>query len=256
MAKYLKKKKKKPVALILIIVLVVLILLAALAVFVMPQLLYRLSGGEEDLPQTAPTPQAAAPTETTEPTVPTLSFPLSLDDGRLEIRSLFPFSGINPDCGNQEGTDIAAIELTNTSGAYLTRADITLVLPDGTQLSFKVTGLPAGTTAMAFSGENRSISADTACVSAECDASYDGTAAAESDKVSVSVSGITLTVVNTTAEPLSQIVIDCRSPLGDEYFGGMTYSYTVNDLPAGATATVDAIDCIMGIAEVVRVAVQ
>ena len=254
MAKYLKKKKKKPVALILIIVLVVLILLAALAVFVMPQLLYRLSGGEDDLSQPAQTVPSAS--ETTEPTEPTLSFPLSLDDGRLEIRSLFPFSGINPDCDNQEGTDIAAIELTNTSGAYLTRADVTLALPDGTQLDFTVTGLPAGTTAMAFSGENRSISADTACVSAECDASYDGTAAAESDKVSVSVSGTTLTVVNTTAEPLSQIVIDCRSPLGDEYFGGMTYSYTVNDLPAGATATVDAVDCIMGIAEVVRIAVQ
>ena len=254
MAKYLKKKKKKPAALILVIVLVVLILLAAFAVFVMPQLLYRLSGGEDDLSQPAQTVPSAS--ETTEPTEPTLSFPLSLDDGRLEIRSLFPFSGINPDCGNQEGTDIAAIELTNTSGAYLTRADVTLALPDGTQLSFKVTGLPAGTTAMAFSGENRSISADTGCVSAECDASYDGTAAAESDKVSVSVSGTTLTVVNTTAEPLSQIVIDCRSPLGDEYFGGMTYSYTVNDLPAGATATVDAVDCIMGIAEVVRIAVQ
>ena len=254
MAKYLKKKKKKPAALIAVIVLVVLILLAAFTVFVMPQLLYRLSGGEDDLSQPAQTVQPAS--ETTEPTVPTLSFPLSLDDGRLEVRSLFPFSGINPDCGNQEGTDIAAIELTNTSGAYLTRADITLALPDGTQLDFTVTGLPAGTAAMAFSVENRSISEGTGCVSAECDASYDGTAAAESDKVSVSVSGTTLTVVNTTAEPLSQIVIDCRSPLGDEYFGGMTYSYTVNDLPAGATTTVDAADCIMGIAEVVRVAVQ
>lgn len=262
MAKYLRKKKKKPIGLILIL-LVVILLLAAFAVFIMPQLLYRLSGGgeEETLPQTEPQISAATTTaseETTEAveTVPTVAFPLALEDGKLEINSLFQFSGINPDCDNQEGTDIASILLKNLSDSYLAEAQITLTLPDGTELHFAVTDLPAGKSVLAFSTENGTIPADAACVSAVCDASFDSTAITVSDQVEASADGIHITLTNTSDQDLSEIVVYCRSLLGEDYFGGITYQYIATDLPAGESTTVDATDCILGMAEVVRFGVN
>lgn len=261
MAKYLRKKKKKPVALSLVLVLVLLILLAAFAILIMPQLLYRLSGGGEETLSVQTEPQsveleATAAVETTEPPIPTVQFPLLVDDGRLEINSLFQFTGINPDCENQEGTDIASIVLKNLSGVYLAEAKITLTLLDGMQLNFVVTELPAGESAMAFSTENLSIPADAVCVSAVCETAFDPTAVTVSDQVTAEADGTHITLTNITDQDISQIVVYCRSPLGEEYFGGTTYSYTVTDLPAGESAAVDATDCILGMAEVVRFVVN
>lgn len=253
MAKYLKKKKKKPVALILVLVLVLLILLAAFAILIMPQLLYRLSGEGEETLSTEAVEQVP---ESMEVIGSAVDFPLLVDDGRLEINSLFPFSGINPDCNNQDGTDIASIVLKNTTDTYLTEAKLTLTLADGTQLNFTVTDLPAGTSVMAFSTENLSLSANAVCVSAVCEASFDETAVTESNQVSAYTSGTVVTVINNSGQDLSQIVVYCRSLLDEDYFGGVTYAYTINDLPAGESTTVEAKDCILGMAEVVRVAVN
>lgn len=256
MAKYLKKKKKKPIGGILILV-VVILLLAVVAVFVMPRLLYRLSGGGEAVEfETEAQLSTNIPEETTEERVPTVAFPLLVDDGRLEINSLFQFTGINPDCENQEGTDIASIVLKNVSDLYLAEAKITLTLLDGTQLNFVVTELPAGASVMAFSTENSILPADAACVSAVCDASFDPTAVTVSDQVTASADGVHITLTNISGQDLSQIVVYCRSPLGEDYFGGTTYLYTVTDLPAGGSAAVDAADCILGMAEVVRFVVN
>lgn len=260
MAKYLRKKKKKPVVKILILVAVILVLAAA-AVFVMPQVLYRLSGGEDAEPaqtEAQLSAQTTAPVETTEtaPTISTVAFPLTVDDGRLEINSLFQFSGINPDCGDQEGEDIAAIVLKNVSSLYLAEAKVTLTLLDGTQLNFFVTELPAGASVMAFSTENLSIPAHAECISTACETSFDPTAVTVSDQVTAEADGVHITLTNISDQDISQIVVYCRSPLGEEYFGGTTYSYTVTDLPAGESTTVDAVDCILGMAEVVRFAVN
>lgn len=261
MAKYLRKKKKNPAGRIVLLV-VVLLLLAAFVIFLMPRLLYSLrgDGGEESLPQTEPqiSAEPTASAEMAEPvqTAPAAAFPLALEDGKLEISSLFQFTGINPDCGNQEGTNIGAITLKNVSDSYLEEAHITLTLVDGSQLHFAVTELPAGASAMVFSTENTGIPENAACAGAVSDASFDDSAVTVSDRVAAYADGIHITVTNTSDEDISRIVVYCRSPLGEEYFGGITYSYTITDLPAGESTSVDATDCILGIAEVVRFAIN
>lgn len=256
MAKYLRKKKKSS-ALLPVLVLVGLILLAAFVIFVMPQLLYRLSGGGEETspPQTA-VPSQAVSAEATKPAIPSIPFPLPVDDGRLEIGSLFDFRGFNPDCGNQEGEHIAAISLKNLSDEYLSQANVTLTLLDGTALHFTVSELPAGESTIALSTENASFPSDAVCVDAQCSASYDPAAVTVSDQVTATVDGIHITVTNTTNQTLSKIVVYCRSLLGEDPFGGIAYSYTITDLPAGASASLDATDCIVGMAEVIRLAVE
>lgn len=257
------KKAKKSSPLTPALVALGVVALAAFVMFVMPQLLYRLSNQPEETepavqtdPGPAQTTQApeqttAAPTQSDAPAV---AFPLAIDEGRLEIDSLFRFDGINPDSQNQEGKDIASIVLKNTSGAYLEKAQITLTLSDGSALHFLATDLPAGKSAMVFDADNRSVSDNVHCIGVSIDPAYGDITAP--DGVSASVSGMNITVTNGTDKTISQVVLFCRSPYGEHYFGGITYQYIINNLPAGESADVMAADCILGTAEVVRIAIN
>ena len=208
-----------------------------------------------------------APSGTTAPTAPSgttapaqiqqsvVSLPATLDGG-LKLENLFQFSGLNPDAGNQEGTDIATVLLKNTSGSYLVKADLTVTLVDGKKLTFTVTDLPPGQSAMAFSKENVSIGANAACSAVSCNTSFKSGLVPIPAQVSVAVDGTAVTLTSQTDQALSNLVVYCRCPLGEEYFGGITYQYEVQNLPPRGTVTVDAVDCILGMAEVVRVEIN
>ena len=283
MPRYKKKnryrKKKKSPAKIIAVVVVLAILIAGFVVFAMPQNLYRLNGdadAEQSTPETGTSSalQSDAVSEPEENQVSEneaetegslafestngepVAFPVPLEDGSLEIESLFQFSGINVDCENQEGDNIASVTISNTSSAYLKNAEIGMLLQDGTELYFTVTDLPAGKSAMAFSTENTAIEADAVCVDITCEAVFEEPDAAAAEKVSATVEGTQITLVNNTGEDLSEIVVYCRCLFDESYFGGVTYHYTINDLPAGGSTTVDAVDCLFGEAEVVSIAVN
>lgn len=210
----------------------------------------------EETTQPEETTEVSEPVEPTENLPASITFPKQVEGGKLEIESVFQFDGINPDCGYQEGENIASIVLKNTSGSYLTEANVTLTLTDGAKVHFYVSDLPADGRAMAFSTENTSIEADVGCAEVSCDAVFDVTAVSQSDKVAIVVDGMDITLTNQTGDSISEIVIYCRSPLGEEYFGGAAYQYTINDLPAFGTTTVTAVDCILGLAEVVRIVIK
>lgn len=195
-------------------------------------------------------------TENNKPVSPAFEFPQTLEDGKLELISLFQFSGINPDCGNREGTDIAAVQVKNVSASYLVEASLTMKLEDGTELNFVITNLPAGKSAMVFSTNNTSIGKTVACTEITSSATFDSTVVTVPDQLSVSVEGMSITLTNMTGEKLTNIDVYCRSLLNEEYFGGITYRYTVTELPAYGSATIEARDCILGVAEVVRVTVE
>ena len=183
-------------------------------------------------------------------------FPLRLSDGMLEIESMLQFDGLNPDCGNKDGKNIAAIMLKNLSEAYLCRADIQMKSSDGKLLRFVITDLPAGATVIAFSVDHLSSSIDTFYGDPVCDAVFDTNPPDWDAQVSVSVDGTCITLRNNTDQPIGKIVVYCHGTMGDQLFGGITYSYTVNNLIAGGTATLDAVECILGLAEVVRIVVN
>ncbi len=222
---------------------------------------------EETTAPTEPEQTEPAPSETTVPGTPdgttppsqsqqsVVSLPAMLDGG-LKLENLFQFSGINPDAGNQEGSDIATILLKNTSDTYLARADLTITLADGKKLTFTVTNLPSGQSAMAFSKENASIGANATCRTVNCTTSFVPGLNPIPAKISVSTDGTTVTLTNNSDQALSNLVVYCRCPLGEEYFGGITYQYEVKNLPPRGTVTVDAVDCILGMAEVVCVEIN
>lgn len=268
MGKYENDKKKRIGASIFMAVAMLGIIVAALAVILSrpakPEIYwqaptYQIQTEAQDT-QTEPAPENQA---TDAPEAETRNeaqmpdrFPMTLAEGKLEIQSLFQFDGINPDCGNQEGTDIASVMLKNVSGEYLAEAKLTLTLTDGTKLNFKVNDLPAGKTVMAFSAENASMAGGAVCADAACEAVWEEGGSPMPEQIGVSVDGMSVTLTNNSGADISKLVIYCRCPLGEEYFGGAAYSYTVHDLAANETVTVDAVDCILGMAEVVRIGIS
>ena len=107
-------------------------------------------GGHEQEPSTEQTDEnetvddvqtAETNEEETEPSEETdtgLEFPYLLDDDKIQIDSLFQYSGINMDAQNEECEDVASLQLKNNSDQYLEKAEISVELTDGTAFSFEV----------------------------------------------------------------------------------------------------------------------
>ena len=230
----------------LALILAILLLTAALVVFVMPQVLYRLQPEEEA--------QMSEEGSTVMETIDPVEFPVVLEDGRVEIESLFPFSGVNPDAGKQEADDVAAIVLKNTSDSFLSEATVTAVLADGSERRFAVKDVPAGASAMAFSLENGKLLAADLCADVTGEAVFE--AAPEHGNLAVSVAGMTVNVTNTSSAELNGIDVYYRDVFDGKYFGGTTYCCNIEKLSAGETMTFTAEESLLGVIEVVRVAVN
>ena len=185
-----------------------------------------------------------------------ISFPYALEGQRLLIENVFQFDGINPDCNNETGDEFAAITVKNQSEDYLSYAEITMVTDEGNKLCFMVNDLPAGKTAMVFSDDNSPVQIDTVYGDVSCKVEYLEEDSMSEDMISVSVEGTQIILKNETNEEIETITLYCHSILDDQYFGGIAYTYSVNNIPANGTAEVDAVDCFLGFAEVVRIAVN
>lgn len=269
-----KKNTKKRTGKMIALVVLCLILAVELCIFVIPQALYGQAGDMAfpdsevtESPDLIPEATVWVPTDAeTEETAAqetqpvnmgsVLDFPVLLEDGKLEIESLFRFDGINPDCSNAEQDDIVTVMIRNVSEIFLTEAEITLEMADGKTVKFAVTNLPAGKTAMVFSADNVSAKEDVGCVDVTCEALWAETVVALPEEVAVSVDGVTVTLENQTKNDIPELILYCHSLLDEDYFGGISYVYKVENLPAGETVTVEAPECIMGLAEVARITIN
>lgn len=268
MGKYEQKRKKKQRKNLVAAALLTVVALAT-ALFLMPQVLYRLNGEAEYSENVSGLPDNSDVNEATVSTTPAgsedsspmtsqepLEFPLALENGKLDIESIFQFDGINPDCGNQEGKNIATATVTNLSDMYLESAELSVTTDSSDVLRFVITDLPAGKTALVFSAENASVKETTAYADVVCKPVFNPEASMNEDKVTATVEGTKVTLKNNTSEEIANIVVYCHASLGDQFFGGITYTYPVNNLPANGTAEVDAAECFLGLAEVVRIAIN
>lgn len=223
----------------------IVVVLVVVALFVMPRLLYSLRGGE------------AQGTETSDgQTAEGTALPLGLEDGKLLLENVLQFDGINPDCNNESGSNIAAISLTNQSDTYLRQAEISVTTADGTVLHFVAADVPAGKSIMAFATDNTSLQTGAVVADVTCQAEFDPDASLNTGLVETTVDGTRITVKNMADTALENLVVYCHCTLGDQYFGGIAYSYMINTLAVGETAELDAADCILGLAEVVRITVN
>lgn len=250
MGKYERKRKKSPGKALLTAVLLAAVA-AAFVLFALPRILYLAGDDGEEYREAAP----AASEQTAESgDVDSVPFPVSLEEGRLEILSVFPFEGINPDAGNRAGKDTAALTLKNASDVHLEAACVTVTLADGTEHCFQIRELPPGKSVMAFCTENMQLPDGYAC--AKIDAVCSFAEAALEEGITLSVEGTQITLTNVSGEDMENVVVYCRDVLDETYFGGMAYLYTIDRISAGESTTVTASDSLMGVIEVVRIAVD
>lgn len=200
----------------------------------------------------APETEEQTPQIPDEPQATEIAFPARVEDGKLEITSLFQYSGDNPDCGGETGEDIGSLAVTNLSDQHLTRATFAVVLAEGEDLVFEVEDVPAGQTVWAFETTNTSYDAEDPCVDIGWSAEF-APAAPVPAGVATETSGTTVTLTNTTDEDLTNLIVHCHCWFNELYFGGLTYAYPVSSIPAGESIEIQAEECYFGEAAVVRV---
>lgn len=252
--KYLKQKDKKPVNGLLIGLCVLTVLAVIFAVVY-------LNSRENTDPVLSENPsqeqtqasETEASTAETGPQYPALSLPYSLEDGKLRVESFFQFSGFNPDKNDEEGEDVAAVLLTNTSREHLTSVTLAVVTTDGSVVTFTARDIPSGMSVMVFEQGNTAVANDITCSQIACKASFEAEKPVMADQVEISVDGTQITVRNISGEDLSQLTVYYHSVLDQSYYGGITYQYTIDSLRAGESALVDAWECFLGLTDVVRV---
>lgn len=184
-----------------------------------------------------------------------IQFPAALEEGKLEVESLFQFEGINPDADNAIGTETAAIAVKNVSDRYLDEAEITVLTDDG-ELLFCVTNLPAGSTVMAFELENKPLSDGALCEEINCKAVFKDDVTNIPEQILVEEDGIQINITNTSEESISKVIVYCHGPFEGEYFGGIARKYELQGLAAGETKEIIAEDFFLGVAEVVHVEIE
>lgn len=182
-----------------------------------------------------------------------LEFPYSLDGGKLEVMSLFQYTGMNPDCNDKSGKDIASLEIINQSEKHLANARFTVGLADGTEIAFIVTDVPAGQTVWVYAADNSSYDTSAACTSITCEAAFEDSTSLMGDKLTIDVQETTVTLTNISEEELTNLNVSCHCLFEEAYFGGLTYIYPVELIPAGESVTLQAEECYLGEAAVVRV---
>lgn len=182
-----------------------------------------------------------------------VTFPCALEDNKLSVVSLFPYSGINPDNGDEIGEDIASLEVTNRSGQYLASAQLTARLSDGTELSFQIQDLPAGEKVWVFEKDSSAFAGGAECEALRAETEFLQDEPLLPDQVMVETEGTAVTLTNLQDEPLTGLRVWCRCLFDGVYFGGTAYAYPVEEIPAGESVTLQAEECYLGEAAVVRV---
>ena len=182
-----------------------------------------------------------------------LEFPYKLDHNRLRIDSLFQYSGVNPDAQLENGDDIASIQLKNISDQYLESAEISVELDNGTAFSFTVQDIPAGKSVTAFDTANTSYDGKAGVAYIEAQASYNADASIKEDSCAVTKDNQEVQLQNISGDTLNNIQVKYHSILDDMYFGGLSYTATVDSLAVDETTTVDTSEDMLGDVEIVSI---
>lgn len=209
---------------------------------------------ESEDSQSAESTDEEEPADTAEEDDTGLEFPYKLDHNRLRIDSLFQYSGVNPDAQLENGDDIASIQLKNISDQYLESAEISVELDNGTAFSFTLQDIPAGKSVTAFDTANTSYDGNAGVAYIEAQASYNADASVNEDACAITKDDQGVHLQNISGDTLNNIQVKYHSILDDMYFGGLSYTATVDSLAVDETTAVDTSEDMLGDVEIVSIA--
>lgn len=174
-----------------------------------------------------------------------------LEEEKLKILSIFPSDVPNPDHNFENGTNIASIELKNVSEEYLDSARITLVSDRGQTYEFLIQDLPAGDVVWAFDIESREIGEDEGYGQVTCEASFDPEY--ENKDFQMEFQNGEIIVTNLTTQDYQNLTIKVRSQLEGVNFGGISYTYKIEELNAKDSTSFPVLEAYFGDAKAVKI---
>jgi len=157
-------------------------------------------------------------------------------EDRLVCEEYSRFSGAFPEDGSGRPVEsVAAIRVTNASEKFLDYALIQCDIGENRVGTFKITGLPAGKSAWVLEQDAMTIAEGERFQARTCtDYAFRADAITQTDKLSVTVEGNTVTVMNRSGEKLDNVCIYYKVCHNDgNYFGGFTPMLAFGTLPPG-----------------------
>lgn len=133
------------------------------------------------------------------------------------------------DADGAESDQLATIIVQNNGGMAVGAADITLTCEDGAELHFRVTDLPVGGSCYAFELNSAQYTGENRVCAASAEVEPDGSLSVDY-RVSVMVQDGGLVLVNMTEDTLHNVTVRYRTDTGGTYFGGLSYTATVEEL--------------------------
>lgn len=208
-------------------------------------------------PEATPTEKPEnTPTEAPESTptpIPGIEFPYKAEEDKLVIESLFQLSSINPDCNDEIGDNAASVQVENASEEYLESADITVLLHDGTEFKFHLEDVPAGKKVLAFDTENQVYDRKSGVKEITAEAEYSAEETLLGAQVTAGADEAGLKVENISDESLENLTVTYHCLFEEMYYGGRSYSKTVESLAPGESIVIDTPECYLGEAAAVNI---
>lgn len=171
----------------------------------------------------------------------------------LSVSELFAYTGPNPDCGFEQGNDIAAVTVENTSGKYLLCAEITVASDNGAEYSFTVQALEDGGRVTAFDTQNRTVKNEVCAADSECSTEFADSPDTYADRLQAQVISGEVTLTNISEDTFELVFVDCRCTVSGESFGGKVFECPFSQVTPGATQSKACSEILFGVPEAVRI---
>lgn len=199
--------------------------------------------------QTAENPKGEGQKETGQE----VQFPYELEDGKVEVLSLFQSSVSNPDSDSSYVENLASLEVVNRSEEHLQEATIEITLDDGEKLTFVLEEIPAGKTVWAFEVNNKCYELDQKSLKVECEATFAPKTTLMKEQLHIEAEETIVSVKNIGNEVLDNLEFEFHCLFDEVYYGGKTYKYQLDTLIVGEEVSMEVWECYLGIADVVKV---
>jgi hypothetical protein len=182
-----------------------------------------------------------------------VQFPYELEDGKVEVISLFQSSVSNPDSDNSYVENLASLELANYSEEHLQEATIELTMDDGEKLTFVLEEIPAGKTVWAFEVNNKCYETEQKIRKVECEATFTENTILLEEELNIEAEETLVSVKNISKETLKNLELKFHCLFDGVYYGGKTCTYQIDAIKADEEVSLDVWECYLGIADVVKI---
>lgn len=161
------------------------------------------------------------------------------DKGRLKLIGSMEYEGPNFENGSMEIGTYTLLKIQNISEDFLRNADIEVKVNASDKMSLTIDALPAGETVFVLGQGYSAYSEKDIYKVTSCESSYEKSIVAEKEGLEVSYEAGKIQIKNQTTEEITGILFRYKGKVENVLFGGNTYEFTIDSLPAGETFETD-----------------